>query len=103
MAQEAPGSDEGAGARPPSLLDALIPVIVLVVLLALSYLLFGSNASSGPNQVALLFCGIVAAGIAYKNGMPWDGIRQAGVDGVAAGLPAIMILLAVGALIGTWS
>jgi hypothetical protein len=55
------------------------------------------------NQIALLFCGTIAAGIAYKNGMPWDGIRQEVVDGIAIGLPAIMILLAVGALIGTWS
>ena len=35
--------------------------------------------------------------------MPWDGIRQAVVDGVATGLTAILILLAVGALIGTWA
>ena len=104
MAQGTPASDErGGGSRGPSLLDAMIPVVALIGLLALSYLLFGSSASSGPNQVALLFCGIIAAGIAYKNGMPWDGIRQAAVDGIAAGLPAIMILLAVGALIGTWS
>lgn len=104
MAHETPVSGEGGGGvRLPSLLDALIPVITLMGLLALSYFLFGSSASSGPNQVALLFCGTIAAGIAYKNGMPWDGIRQAAVDGVATGLPAIMILLAVGALIGTWS
>ena len=77
--------------------------IALIVLLGLSYFLFRNNASSGPNQIALLFCGAIAAGIAYKNGMPWNGIRQAVVDGIAIGLPAIMILLAVGALIGTWA
>ena len=35
--------------------------------------------------------------------MPWDGLRQATVDGIASGLGAILILLAVGALIGTWA
>ena len=35
--------------------------------------------------------------------MPWNGIRQAVVNGIAIGLPAIMVLLAVGALIGTWA
>jgi NhaC family Na+:H+ antiporter len=89
--------------RAPSLLDALIPAISLIGLLALSYVFFGDTASAGPNQIALLFCGIIAAGIAYKNGMSWDGVRQAAVDGVASGLAAIMILLAVGALIGTWA
>lgn len=85
------------------MVDALIPAVALIGLLALSYILFGDAASAGPNQVALLFCGIVAAGIAYKNGMRWEGIRQAAIDGIASGLAAIMILLAVGALIGTWA
>ena len=35
--------------------------------------------------------------------MPWAGVRQAVVDGVSSGLSAIFILLAVGALIGTWA
>ncbi len=87
----------------PSLVDALIPVGALVVLLALSYYLFGDTASGGPNQVALVFCGLVAAGIGYKNGLPFAGIREAAVDGIRSGLPAIFILLAVGALIGTWA
>ena len=94
--------DEG-GQAPPSLIDALVPCVALAVLLSLSFALFGNDASSGPNQIALLFCGIIAAGVAYKNGLPWTGIRQSVVDGVAAGLPAILILLAVGALIGTWA
>jgi NhaC family Na+:H+ antiporter len=89
--------------RKPSLLDALVPAIALVGLLALSYIFFGDAASAGPNQVALLFCGVIAAGIGYKNGMSWEGIRQAAIDGIASGLAAIMILLAVGALIGTWA
>jgi NhaC family Na+:H+ antiporter len=91
------------GGRTPSLIDALIPITALIGLLSLSYVLFGDAASFGPNQIALLFCGIIAAGIAYKNGMNWDGIRQAVSDGMATGLGAIMILLAVGALIGTWA
>jgi Na+:H+ antiporter, NhaC family len=90
-------------ARPPSLLDALLPIVTLFILLGLSYYLFKDNASYGPNQIALIFCGLIAAGIAYKNGMAWDGIRQACVDGISSGLVAIMILLGVGALIGTWA
>ena len=89
--------------RVPSLLDALFPVGTLLLLLGLSYYLFRDNASYGPNQIALVFCGLMAAGIAFKNGMEWEGIRQACVDGIASGLVAIMILLGVGALIGTWA
>jgi Na+:H+ antiporter, NhaC family len=103
MAIESETENESRTKIRPSLGDAIIPCIALIVLLALSYFLFGDKASAGPNQIALLFCGIIAAGIAYKNGMPWNGIRDAVVHGITIGLPALMILLAVGALIGTWS
>jgi NhaC family Na+:H+ antiporter len=85
--------------RPPSLLDACIPAAALIILLATSYLLYGDKAAQGPNQIALLFSGLIACGIAVKNGMSWSGLRQATVDGVASALTAIFILLAVGALI----
>ncbi|TXH37891.1 MAG: Na+/H+ antiporter NhaC [Rhodospirillaceae bacterium] len=103
MAENLTEPGDAYAKRTPSLLDALIPAFALIGFLSLSYLLFRDAASSGPNQVALLFCGIIAAAIAYKNGMAWDGIRQAVIDGIASGLTAIMILLAVGALIGTWA
>jgi NhaC family Na+:H+ antiporter len=89
--------------RAPSLLDACIPAAALIILLATSYLLYGDKAAQGPNQIALLFSGLIACGIAIKNGMSWAGLRQATVDGVASALTAIFILLAVGALIGTWA
>ena len=71
------GAQDGGkrAVRKPSLLDALIPAFALIGLLSVSFILFGDKASTGPNQVALLFCGILAAAIAYKNGMSWDGIR----------------------------
>ena len=89
--------------RSPSLIDACVPVAALIGLLATSYLLYGEKAAQGPNQVALVFCGLIAAGIAAENGMPWSGIRQATIDGVSTALSSIFILLAVGALIGTWA
>lgn len=87
----------------PSLLDALIPIGALILLLALSYYLFGDTASQGPNQIALVLCGLLAAAIAYRNGLAWNEIRDAGIEGIKSGMPAILILLAVGALIGTWA
>ena len=89
--------------RTPSLLDACIPAVALIVFLATSYLLYGDKAAQGPNQIALLFCGLIACGIAVKNGVPWSALRQATADGIASALSAIFILLAVGALIGTWA
>jgi NhaC family Na+:H+ antiporter len=89
--------------RPPSILDSVAPIGALIGLLSISYYLFRDQASYGPNQVALLICGAIAAGIGYKNGLAWDAIRQAVINGVGSGIGAIGILLAVGALIGTWA
>src|SRR5262245_56973766 len=94
---------ERPAARPPSLFEALIPVVLLIASLSASYYLFHDKASYGPNQGALLLCGAVAAANGYKNGLAWDDIRQAVINGVGVGISAIGILLAVGALIGTWA
>ena len=86
----------------PTLLDALTPLAVLIPLLALSVYLFGSDSSAGPNQLVLLTGAAVAALMAGKNGHGWQEIERAIVSGIGTAMRAILILLAVGALIGTW-
>jgi NhaC family Na+:H+ antiporter len=88
---------------PLGLAAALVPVVALVGLLGLSFYLFGDGAASGPNQVALVFCSILAITVAWRHGHSIDDLRDAAVGSVTAGLPAIFILLSVGALIGTWA
>jgi len=85
-----------------SFLDALIPITVLVCLLGAAVYLFGDNSSSGPNQIALLFATFTAALIGLKNGYTWKKLEQAMIEGITLSLGAIIILLMVGALIGTW-
>ena len=89
--------------RPLGLAAALVPVAALVVLLGLSFFLFGDAAAAGPNQVALVFCAIVATFVAWRHGHTIEALRDAAVASVTTGLSAIFILLAVGALIGTWA
>jgi hypothetical protein len=89
--------------RPPSLLDAVLPVVVLIVLIALTIWLFGISATDGPLQVALLLSSAFASLIAFKNGYTVSAVADAAVRGVSAAMSAIFILLAVGALIGTWN
>jgi len=85
-----------------SLLEAATPVLVLITLLSFSVYLFGSDSSYGANQIALLLAGGVGAVIAIRHGHSWREIEQAVMHGVATAMGAILILLAVGALIGTW-
>lgn len=88
--------------RPPSLLDAVIPVVALILLLALAVYLFGSDASSGPTQIVLILGAAIAAIIAIRNGHNWADLQTAMIGGISTAMGAILILLAVGALIGTW-
>jgi NhaC family Na+:H+ antiporter len=89
--------------RAPTFLDALLPVVVLIALIALTIWLFGISATDGPLQVALLLSAAFAALMALKNGYTSAAIADAAIGGVATALSAVFILLAVGALIGTWN
>lgn len=89
--------------REPSLLDAVLPVVVLIVLIAGSIVLYGTAATDGPLQVALFLAAAFAALVALKNGYGIEVLREAATSGIATAMEAIFILLAVGALIGTWN
>jgi NhaC family Na+:H+ antiporter len=88
--------------RIPTLLEAFVPLVVLVVLLALSVHLFGADSSYGANQIVLVISAAVAAVIGIRNGHSWVHIQEAVVRGISTGMTGILILLAVGALIGAW-
>lgn len=88
--------------KAPSFLDASIPLLVLIVLLALAVYLYGSDSSYGANQIALFVASGVAVIIGLKNGYGWNEIEQAMVKGISLSLGALLILFSVGALIGTW-
>lgn len=88
--------------RKPSLLDASIPMLTLITLLFFSVKFFGEDSSFGPNQIALLLSMAVAALIGLKNGYTWKSIEGAIVKGISLSLGAVLILLTVGSLIGTW-
>jgi NhaC family Na+:H+ antiporter len=80
----------------------VLPVVALIVLLALAVYLFGSGASSGPTQIVLIIGAAIAAIIAIRNGHQWADLQTAMIGGISTAMGAILILLAVGSLIGTW-
>jgi NhaC family Na+:H+ antiporter len=88
--------------KEPSMLDACIPVIFLVALLATAVVYFGNDSSYGPNQISLLLAMGIAAVIGIKNGHKWHDIEKAIISGISLSLGAVLILFAVGSLIGTW-
>ncbi|WP_417447501.1 Na+/H+ antiporter NhaC [Idiomarina abyssalis] len=88
--------------KAPSLLQALIPLIALIAMLSSSVYLFGEDSSYGPNQIALLVAAGIAVIIGFRNGFSWQQIEEGITEGISVALGAMLIILAVGSLIGTW-
>lgn len=86
----------------PTLFQSLIPILSLVVLLVLNVLIFGDNATGGANQVALLLAGAVAGLIAWYLKMTWNQVMDGVLDSINSAMSAVLILLMIGALAGTW-
>ena len=63
--------------REPSLLDAFIPLIALVVLIGGAIALFGLQALDGPIPAALVICSMIAMLVIFKNGHSVDEVQEA--------------------------
>lgn len=90
------------GAVNVSLWLALLPVILLMTMLGGAVYYFSDDSSYGANQIALLIAAAVAAAIGVRLGHKWADIEQGIISGIANAMIAVLILLVVGSLIGSW-
>lgn len=86
----------------PHFLIALLPIVALVGLLYLNVTIYGEDATYGPNQIALLLAAGVATLIGFSLKYTWEELQKGIVKSIKSALPAIIILLLIGALAGTW-
>jgi len=111
--------------RPPTLVEAFIPVVLMIAFLGMSVV----NASSLPElpvispvlrglaglpvvgsllhsgltpHIPLIFGTVIASLMGIRLGMTWGEIERGMVDGIVVALPACLILMVIGMLIGTW-
>ncbi len=95
-------NDQVDGKLKISLATAILPLSVLMFLLCLNVASFGDGTLGGPNQLALLAAAAVAALLAKGLGVSgeelWEGVKRS----VSDTLEALLILLLIGALAGTW-
>ena len=85
-----------------SLIQALLPIMFLIILLAANVYIWGDATLDGSNQLALLTAGALAAAIGGHLGYSWTEMREQIVKTIDSAMPAIIILLLIGALSGTW-
>ncbi len=95
-------NQKNSALQPPSVLQACIPITVLVLLLSLSVYLFGEDSSYGPNQIALCVGAAAAALVGWKNGRTWLEIEESIIHGITVAIKPLLILFCVGSLIGSW-
>ena len=88
--------------RQASLLQAFIPVTILVAMLGTNVYLFGSGSLDGSNQIALLLSASIAGVMAIRLGINWQAVLKAMVKSISSAMSSILILLLIGALAGTW-
>ena len=89
--------------KAPRIIDALIPILFLIVLLIINIQIFGTDSLSGSNQMVLIFSAVVAASIAvFRLGFTWEELQDGIVKSISSAMGAILILFLIGALAGTW-
>jgi Na+:H+ antiporter, NhaC family len=88
--------------HPIRLREALFPLVMLVVMLAVNVFYFKDASLDGSNQFILLLGGAVAALVGFSKKVSYDQMMDAVAENLRSTSSALLILLMVGALSGTW-
>ncbi len=87
--------------QPPIRLPSLLQVLVALGLFL--FLAFSFTAQLDlPIQLALYIGWFIIMGLGVRLGHQYKDLEKAALNGISNGLGAVLILLAVGALVGTW-
>lgn len=89
--------------KTPSALLSLLPIIVLVLMLVATVRTYGSDSLSGASQVTLLAVSAICVliGTCFLR-IPRKDFENAITHNISSVTSAILILLLIGALSGTW-
>ncbi|HJG33274.1 MAG TPA: Na+/H+ antiporter NhaC, partial [Jeotgalicoccus aerolatus] len=83
--------------RKPNLFEAFSPIAVMLLLLAIGFGVFGLNP-----EPLLILSSVYAGFIALRLGFSWEDMMKGIQEKVSLAMPAILILISIGILIGTW-
>lgn len=83
--------------REPNLFIALIPILTMALLLIVGYGIYKIKP-----QVLLVSAAVITGCVALYLGLSWKEMQDGIVDSIHKALPAILIMICVGILIGSW-
>ena len=81
----------------PTFFQSLVPLFAIALFLGVGYGVFHLNA-----EILLLAAAAVAGSIALRLGYSYREIEGGIIESMAKGMPAMLIVIVVGALIGSW-
>lgn len=90
-------SDDHSNTKKMSFGLALIPVAFLIVSLFVALQFYGADP-----HIPLILSTVVAAVVSIKVGYKWNDIEEGMIDSIKMSMQAILILMIIGMLIGTW-
>lgn len=89
--------------KEPTVLEALFPILFLIVLLVINIFIFGTDGLLGSNQLVLVISSGVAGLVAiFRLKIKWEELQDGIVHSISSAMSSILILLLIGALAGTW-
>lgn len=83
--------------RQPTFIEAVIPILAMILLLAVGY-----GYLKLPIHILLIIAAFIASIVAMRLGLTWDEMFDGISQKVTESLPSIFVMICVGALIGTW-
>jgi len=82
---------------------SFIPFLVLIVLITCCVAVFGNATLEGASQVTLLVASAVSVLVGhFSKRLEWENLEREITEKIASCTPAIIILLLIGAIGGTW-
>ncbi len=82
---------------------SFLPFLVLIILITCCVAVFGNATLDGASQVSLLIASAVSVLVGhFSKRLRWEDLEREITDKVASCTPAIIILLLIGAIGGTW-
>jgi len=82
---------------------SFIPFLVLIVLITCCVAVFGNATLDGASQVSLLAASAVSVLVGFfSKRLEWENLEKEMTNKIASCTPAIIILLLIGAIGGTW-
>ena len=82
---------------------SFIPFLVLIVLITCCVAVFGNATLDGASQVSLLVASAISVVVGhFSKRLEWENLEKEITDKISSCTPAIIILLLIGAIGGTW-